>query len=121
MHHNWENLFKKLTPTKSSLHMTLTFYDREMYKELRVLALKRRTNVSSMLSNMAEAIVKDSMSPTVTMDPFMHGAPPPQIWDEKEKWLKYMKLLSVEEFKEFDKQLNMLLNLLDKAKLDGKY
>ena len=121
MQNHWKDIFQKLTHGHNSMRTNIVFYNRDTYNELRLLAFRQRTNISSIISNVGDKILKDMANPIETMDPFMHGAPPPQIWDEKEKWLKYMKLLSVEEFKEFDKQLNMLLNLLDKAKLDGKY
>lgn len=84
------------------------------YKE--IILAERRTIQESIVRLIEEYKKKVKGNPQFTIDQFETILQKsPNLNDSSEKWTQYLKSLNVEEYKEFDKQINMILNLHNKA------
>lgn len=91
--------------------------EEEAWQEFKEIILaERRTIQESIVRLIEEYKKKVKGNPQFTIDQFETILEKsPNLNDSSEKWTQYLKSLNVEEYKEFDKQINMILTLHNKA------
>ena len=100
------------TPTKRPI--TLTIYNPELLEELKNLAFKNNTTVSAIFNNLYEYMLFQFQSPQKQIESFEFEKQIPPLYATSTTWRAYLSSLSPEEYKLFDKQLNLILELTNR-------